>query len=280
MNKKINKYLKNAYKVATRQKEIAFVAQLSEEVTQETGLPIDVGVKSSFFEHLAEKHPELDSNNLFKFIETLNLPDEIYQLSKSGKLNFFKKLENQIVSLVATGKDKEFPQSNVVTNILISLKGSKGRNREKYIQNIKNTSKEVFNNSGRTHQAPSSDELSQVPRTGVSNSLGLQNNHILAHIPIKISEIQIIPIKPQEGLVGFASFVLNDSLYLGSIGILTRIEGGFRLVYPTKKVGLRNISIFHPINKTFAESIEKEVVKRFEDVMKNDGYNCLNTQPR
>jgi len=90
---------------------------------------------------------------------------------------------------------------------------------------------------------------------------------------MSISEIQIIPIKPQDGLVAFASFVLDDNLYLGSIGILTRPEGGYRLLYPTKKVGIRNINIFHPINKEFAQSIEKEVILKFEDVMKNGRYD-------
>lgn len=94
---------------------------------------------------------------------------------------------------------------------------------------------------------------------------------------MSISEIQIIPIKPQDGLVAFASFVLDGNLYLGSIGILTRPEGGYRLVYPTKKVGIRNINIFHPINKSFADSIEKEVIGKFEDVMKNDRYDSFNT---
>lgn len=90
----------------------------------------------------------------------------------------------------------------------------------------------------------------------------------------RISEIQIVPVKPANGLVGFASFVLDSSLYLGSIGILTRPEGGYRLLYPTKKLGIRNINIFHPINKEFAQSIEKEVIGRFEDVMKKyDRYN-------
>jgi len=92
-----------------------------------------------------------------------------------------------------------------------------------------------------------------------------------------ISEIQIIPIKPQNGLVAFASFVLNDYLYLGSIGIFTRPEGGYRLLYPTKKVGIRNINIFHPINKSFAESIEKEVFEKFEDVINHDRYDSFNT---
>ncbi len=91
-----------------------------------------------------------------------------------------------------------------------------------------------------------------------------------------ISEIQIFPIKPQNGLVAFASFVLNENLYLGSIGIITRPEGGYRLLYPTKKVGIRNINLFHPINKLFAENIEKEVIAKFEDVMKNDRYDQAN----
>lgn len=91
---------------------------------------------------------------------------------------------------------------------------------------------------------------------------------------MSISEIQIIPIKPQNGLVAFVSFVLGNNLYLGSIGILTRPEGGYRLVYPTKKVGTRSLNIFHPINKEFSKSIEKEVISKFEDVMKKyDRYD-------
>lgn len=92
----------------------------------------------------------------------------------------------------------------------------------------------------------------------------------------KLSEIQIIPIKPKNGLVAFASFVLDNNLYLSSIGIVTRPNGGYRLTYPTKKVGNRNINIFHPINREFAEAIEKEVIEKFEEVMnQNDRHNCL-----
>lgn len=94
-----------------------------------------------------------------------------------------------------------------------------------------------------------------------------------------ISEIQIIPIKPQNGLVAFVSFVLENNLYVGSIGILTRPEGGYRLVYPTKKVGTRSMNIFHPINKEFSQSIEKEVISKFEDVMKKyDRYDEADTR--
>lgn len=94
----------------------------------------------------------------------------------------------------------------------------------------------------------------------------------------KLSEIQIIPIKPNNGLVGFASFVLENNFYLGSIGIFTRPEGGYRLTYPTKIVSNRNINIFYPINKEFACEIEREVINKYEEVMKlkdkNVRYDC------
>lgn len=94
----------------------------------------------------------------------------------------------------------------------------------------------------------------------------------------RLSEIQIIPIKPQNGLVAFASFVLDKSLYLGSIGIMTRPNGGYRLVYPTKKVAERNLNIFYPINKEFALAVETEVVKHFEEVMKKyDRHHSFNS---
>jgi len=93
----------------------------------------------------------------------------------------------------------------------------------------------------------------------------------------KLSEVQIIPVKPQNGLVAFASFVLDGNLYLGSIGIVTRPNGGYRLVYPTKKVADRNLNIFYPINKEFALTIENEIVKQFENVMKKyDRHNRTN----
>jgi DNA-binding cell septation regulator SpoVG len=94
----------------------------------------------------------------------------------------------------------------------------------------------------------------------------------------RITEVQIAPIKPKDGLVAFASFVLDNSLYLGSVGIATRLQGGYRLIYPTKRTGNKDINVFHPINKAFAQAVEDEVVKHFEDVMNksNDRHNRIN----
>lgn len=83
----------------------------------------------------------------------------------------------------------------------------------------------------------------------------------------KITEIQIVPIKPKDGLIGFASIVIDKQLYLGSIGIYKKLNGtGFRLTYPTKKVAEANINIFHPITKEFGLLIEKEIIQKVEEI--------------
>ena len=94
-----------------------------------------------------------------------------------------------------------------------------------------------------------------------------------------ISEVQVTPVKANEGLVGFASFVYNNSFYFGSIGIYTRPQGGYRLTYPTRKGSNGNFNIFHPINRDVAEEIEKVIISKFEDVTKMYvGHNSFNTK--
>ena len=83
----------------------------------------------------------------------------------------------------------------------------------------------------------------------------------------KISEIQITPIKAHDGLVAFASLVFNDSFFMGSIGIFTRPQGGYRLTYPTRKNSTGGLNIFHPINKLVAKQIEQAVIMKFEEVV-------------
>lgn len=93
----------------------------------------------------------------------------------------------------------------------------------------------------------------------------------------RLSEIQIVPIRPHNGLVAFVSFVLDRNLYLGSIGVVTRPNGGYRLSYPTKKVGTGDLNIFYPINKQFAEEVERRVIEKLEEVMnKNDRHSSPN----
>ncbi len=87
---------------------------------------------------------------------------------------------------------------------------------------------------------------------------------------IKVSEIQITPVKPKDGLIAFASFVLNDQYYVSSVAVFTRLTGpGYRLAYPTKKIGEKNINIFHPITpeagKVIEDVINEKVNELFND---------------
>lgn len=87
----------------------------------------------------------------------------------------------------------------------------------------------------------------------------------------KIKEIQIIPVKPNNGLVAFASLIYDENLYLGSIGIIKkRFSEGYRILYPTKKLGERSINIFHPINRVISEELEKAILKKAKEILNFD----------
>lgn len=84
---------------------------------------------------------------------------------------------------------------------------------------------------------------------------------------MKITEVNIIPVKPQNGLIAFASIVLHDSLYLGSIGVYSRLDGtGYRITYPTKKLVDKNLNIFHPISKDAGQQIEQAILAKVKEL--------------
>lgn len=91
---------------------------------------------------------------------------------------------------------------------------------------------------------------------------------------LKISEIQIIPIKPKDGLVAFASFVINNSLYIGNIAIYTSPSKseGYRLVYPSKNLPTgKEINCVHPINKKAGDLITANIIKRYIEILARTG---------
>lgn len=87
---------------------------------------------------------------------------------------------------------------------------------------------------------------------------------------IQISEIQIIPVKPKEGLVAFASCVINNDIYIGNIAIYTSpwTQSGFRLVYPVKILpNGKEIHCVHPINKEAGELISKAIIEKYKEIL-------------
>ncbi len=87
---------------------------------------------------------------------------------------------------------------------------------------------------------------------------------------LEISEIQVIPVKPKEGLVAFASCIVNQALYIGNIAIYTSpsTQEGFRLAYPIKILpNGKKIHCVHPINKEAGEAILKEIIRKLREVI-------------
>lgn len=85
-----------------------------------------------------------------------------------------------------------------------------------------------------------------------------------------ITEINITPIKPQNGLVAFASFVLYKAIYCGSVAVFSRPDGSYRLSYPNRRVGSREMDIFYPISRLVGHEIEQAVIAAYEEVMSQD----------
>lgn len=81
-----------------------------------------------------------------------------------------------------------------------------------------------------------------------------------------ISEINITPVRPRNGLVAFASCVINGCLYCGSIGVHVQPNGRFRLVYPSRKVGGWEMGVFHPINRCAGKIIEAAITAKCDEL--------------
>lgn len=97
---------------------------------------------------------------------------------------------------------------------------------------------------------------------------------------INISEIQIIPVKPKNGLVAFSSCVINNSISLNSIAIYSRPNGmGYRLVYPDKTLSNgKEINIFYPISRETSEIINEAIFKKYEELIEKVKGGITNEQ--
>jgi len=87
----------------------------------------------------------------------------------------------------------------------------------------------------------------------------------MKNMDINLSEIEIIPVRPQKGLVAFCSFIINNTFCANDVGIRARMDGsGYLLTYPRKVLSNgKEVGLFYPIKKDVAQAIEDQVVKAF-----------------
>lgn len=89
---------------------------------------------------------------------------------------------------------------------------------------------------------------------------------------IIISEVNVVPIPHQNGLVGFSSVIINHAFKVDNIAILSSPGSklGFRVQYPTKKLSSgRVVSCFFPINQAVGEIVSDAIVRKYIELMGN-----------
>ena len=90
---------------------------------------------------------------------------------------------------------------------------------------------------------------------------------------MRVSEVNITPVKANKGLVGIASVVIDGNIYLNSIAVYVKLDGSYRLLYPTKIVGNRMLGLFYPINRLASKVIEDAILKKCNEVFERHNEN-------
>lgn len=80
---------------------------------------------------------------------------------------------------------------------------------------------------------------------------------------MKVTSIQLIPVRAQKGLIAFAEVILDNCLLVTSIGVHKRLDGkGYRITFPTKKVGEKQMYLYRPITPEFSKQLSQAITFR------------------
>lgn len=94
---------------------------------------------------------------------------------------------------------------------------------------------------------------------------------------MKIKNVNITPVTPYNGLIAFANLTLDNDILLGSIAVYRKLDGGLRLLYPSKRVKGKDVTVFHPLTRETSRLIENAIFKECKNVLnkgcENDRYD-------
>ena len=99
---------------------------------------------------------------------------------------------------------------------------------------------------------------------------------------ISVSDIQIFPVRPKNGLIAFVSCIVNDAIYIGNIALFTSFTNpsGFRLVYPNKRrPNGQDASCVYPITKEAGLAISEAIIEKYLKVStKSESNNDVSNE--
>jgi len=87
-----------------------------------------------------------------------------------------------------------------------------------------------------------------------------------------ISEIVFYPITPtSKGLVCYISFTYKNELRIQDCAVVTRPNGGYRLLYPVKTLSNgKTVSSVYPISKEVGKEIEDFLLSEYDRFIKEN----------
>ena len=104
----------------------------------------------------------------------------------------------------------------------------------------------------------------------------------MSKIPIIISNISLVPIRPTQGLLGFASCTISIADWhfaISDLSIRSRPDGGLRILYPQKTlVNGAKVNPFIPLDKETGQAIEEPILNKFAELMNKLIKQEVNTE--
>lgn len=92
----------------------------------------------------------------------------------------------------------------------------------------------------------------------------MENNVTVSDIQINITHLNLTHVS--DGAVGYASFVLNDLLYVSFVAIYKLADGSYTLAYPKYRLGDSLLPVICPHNMEVKRMIEKAVIAKYEEL--------------
>jgi|GEM_PF-1977193 len=85
---------------------------------------------------------------------------------------------------------------------------------------------------------------------------------------VLITDLDLIAVKPQGSLIGFANFVVGQAFSVNGVAIHQRLNGeGIRLVYPSKRLNSgREITLLHPANSDTYQMLESVIFEKLKQL--------------
>ncbi len=81
---------------------------------------------------------------------------------------------------------------------------------------------------------------------------------------LSINDIRIFHIHSKDGIVAFASAIIDECFYIGSIAIHKKKDvSGYRITYPTRKSRGKDLNLYHPLTNECSELIEKAIIQAY-----------------